>query len=186
MTGDTTFVAGCDSLLHVLDARTGKEAGSVDLGGQAAATAAVSGDHAFVGTMANQLVGVDWKNKKVAWTFEAPARQQPFYASAAVTDALVIAGSRDQKVYALDRKTGKKVWAFDAAGMIDGSPVVVGDRVYAGSMSREGEFYVLDLKSGKKLQELFLDSAVTGSIAVGPDCLLVGTDKGTVYCLGAK
>ena len=47
-------------------------------------------------------------------------------------------------------------------------------------------FYVLDLKTGKKLQELFLDSAVTGSLAVGPDCILVGTDKGVLYCLGTK
>jgi outer membrane protein assembly factor BamB len=70
--------------------------------------------------------------------------------------------------------------------MVDGSPVVVGDRVYAGCLSKDGNFYVLDLKTGKKLQELELDSAVTGSVAVGPDCLLVGTEKGVLYCLGAK
>lgn len=184
--GDVTFVAGCDSILHVLDAKTGKELGTVDLGGQAAATAAVRGDFAYVGTMSNQVVGVDWKNKKKLWAFEAPKRQQPFYASAVVTEALVVAGSRDQKVYGLDRKTGNEVWNFEADGMVDGSPVVVGDRVYVGSMSKDGTFYVLDLKTGKKVQELNLDSAVVGSIAVGPDCLLVGTDKGTVYCLGGK
>jgi outer membrane protein assembly factor BamB len=184
--GDTTFVAGCDSVLHVLDARTGKELGSVDLGGQAAATAAISGDFAYVGTMANQVVGVEWRTQKKVWAFEAMARQQPFYASAAVTDALVIAGSRDQKVYALDRATGKQVWSFLTEGNIDGSPVVVGNRVYFGCMGKDGNFYVLDLKTGKKLQELNLDSAVVGSVAVGPDCVLVGTDKGSVYCLGGK
>ncbi|MDB5311476.1 MAG: afsK 3 [Gemmataceae bacterium] len=184
--GDATFVAGCDSVLHVLDAKTGNELGTVDLGGQAAATAAVSGDFAYVGTMANQVVGVDWKNKKKAWAFESQRRAQPFYASAAVTDALVVAASRDQKVYGLDRKTGAEVWNFATDGMVDGSPVVVGDRVYVGCMSKDGNFYVLDLKTGKKLQELNLDSAVVGSVAVGPDCLLVGTDKGTVYCLGGK
>jgi outer membrane protein assembly factor BamB len=184
--GDTTFVAGCDSVLHVLDARTGKELGAVDLGGQAAATAAVSGDFAYVGTMANTFVAVDWKAKKKAWSFEAAKRSQPFYASAAVTPELVIAGSRDNRVHALDRKSGVEVWSFEAEGMIDSSPVVVGGRVYAGCMSKDGNFYVLDLKTGKKLQEMFLESAVTGSIAVGPDCLLVGTDKGLLYCLGTK
>ena len=184
--GDTTFVAGCDSILHVLDAKTGKELGAVDLGGQAAATAAVSGDFAYVGTMANQVVGVDWKARKKAWTFEAARRQQPFYSSAVVTDALVIAGSRDQKLYGLDRATGKEVWSFTADGNIDGSPVAVGGRVYFGCMSKDGNFYALDLKTGAKVQELNLDSAVVGSVAVGPDCLLVGSDKGTVYCLGAK
>ncbi|HXD86252.1 MAG TPA: PQQ-binding-like beta-propeller repeat protein [Urbifossiella sp.] len=184
--GDVTFVAGCDSILHVLDAGSGKELGAVDLGGQAAATAAVQGDVAYVGTMANTVVAVDWKAKKKLWSFEPAQRSQPFYASAAVVDDLVIAGSRDQRIYALNRKTGAEVWSFAAEGMVDGSPVVVDNRVYAGCMSRDGNFYVLDLKSGKKLQELELDSAVVGSVSVGPDCLLVGTDKGMLYCLGTK
>lgn len=184
--GDTTFVAGCDSVLHVLDAKTGKELGTVDLGGQAAATAAVKGDFAYVGTMTNNVVAIDWKNKKKAWSFEAAQRSQPFYASAAVTDGLVIAGSRDNRLYALDRATGKEVWSFEAEGMIDGSPVVVGNRVYTGCLSKDGNFYVLDLKTGKKLQELELDAAIPGSLSVGPDCILVGTDKGTLYCLGTK
>src|SRR5262249_40013304 len=47
--GDRTFVAGCDSLLHVLDTDSGKEQTQVDLEGQAGATAAVRGDELFVG-----------------------------------------------------------------------------------------------------------------------------------------
>lgn len=184
--GDVTFVAGCDEILHVLDAKSGTELGTVALGGQAAATAAVSGDFAYVGTMTNQVVGVNWRKKEKLWAFEPAARSQPFYSSAVVTESLIVAGSRDNKVYGLDRKTGAATWTFPADAAIDGSPVVVGDRVYFGCLSNDGNFYVLDLKSGKKLQELHLDTAVTGSVAVGPDCVLVGTDRGTLYCLGAK
>lgn len=183
--GDTTFVAGCDNVLHILDAKTGQEQGNVDLGGQAAATAAVRGDVAYVGTMASQVVAVDWKKKAKAWAFDSP-RGAPFYASAAAADGIVVAGGRDQKLYGLDPATGKARWNFAADGNVDGSPVVVNGRVYAGCLGREGSFYVLDAKTGKKLQELNLDSPVCGSVAVGPDCVLVGTDKGTVYCLGAK
>jgi len=64
--------------------------------------------------------------------------------------------------------------------------VIVGDRVYVGCQSSTAEFYVLDLKTGKKLQEVTLDSGITGSVAVGPDCIVVGTEKGSVYCLGKK
>ncbi len=184
--GDTTFVAGCDEVLHVLDARTGKELGTVPLGGQAAATAAVSGDFTYVGTMTNQVVGIDWKKQTKVWEFEPRVRAQPFFSSAVVTPELIVAGSRDKSLYGLDRKTGKPVWTFETDGPVDGSPVVVGERVYAGCLSNDGNFYVLELKSGKKLQELNLDSAVTGSVAVGPNCVLVGTDKGSLYCLGAK
>jgi WD40 repeat protein len=184
--GDITFVAGCDSILHILDAKTGKELGSVDLGGQAAATAAVVGDFAYVGTMANTVVAVDLKKKEKAWEFSAPVRQQPFFASAAASGDVVVAGSRDKKVYGINPKTGKQVWSFTTEGQVDASPVIVGDRVYVGCLDDGGDFYVLDLKSGKKIQSLALDSAVSGSVGVGPDCIVVGTDKGTVYCLGKK
>jgi hypothetical protein len=53
-------------------------------------------------------------------------------------------------------------------------------------MSGDGNFYTLDLTTAKKVQELELDSPVKGSIAVGPDCLLVGTERGIVYCLGTN
>lgn len=185
--GDRTFVAGCDSIFHVLDAKTGKELGQVNLDDQAAATPSVVGDFAYLGTMGkSQVVAIDLKNMKKVWTFEAPRRQQPFYASAATTEKLVVIGSQDKKVYSIDRQLGTERWNFTTDGQVDGSPVVVGDRVYVGCLSNDGNFYVLDLKTGKKVQEINLDSAVTGSPAVGPDCVLVGTDKGTLYCFGAK
>jgi outer membrane protein assembly factor BamB len=184
--GDRTFAAGCDSLLHVIDVLSGKAIGSVDLGGQSAATAAVGNDLAVVGTMANQVVAIDWKNLKKIWEFEPRRRSQPFYASAALADNLVVTGSRDRKVYALDRSTGREIWNFITEGMVDASPVVASGRVYVGSLSTTGEFHVLDLATGKEIQQLDLDGAVTGSAAVGPDCIVVGTERGTVYCLGKK
>ena len=184
--GDRTFVAGCDSLLHVVDVATGKPLGTVDLGGQAAATGAVEGDAVYVGTMTNQVLAVNWKTLKKSWEFEAKRRQQPFYSSAAVTNDLVVIGGRDKRVYALDRATGKEKWSFVTEGNVDASPVVVGNRVYVGCLSNTGEFYALDLATGKLAQQVTLDSAVGGTVGVGPDCLLVGTDKGTLYKLGAK
>jgi outer membrane protein assembly factor BamB len=185
--GDRTFATGCsDGILHVIDATNGKELGTIPTDGQAVSTAAVVGDRVYLSMVSNQVVSVDWKTMKKVWSFEAPKRQMPFYSSAAVVNGLVIAGSRDKKIYAINAKTGTEVWNFVTDGQVDASPVVIGDRVYIGCLSNDGNFYVLDLKTGKKLQELNLDSAVTGSVGVGPDCLLVGTDKGTLYCLGKK
>jgi outer membrane protein assembly factor BamB len=182
--GERTFVAGCDSSLHVLDTVKGKEITAVDLGGQVGATVAVAGDRLYVGTMASQVLAVDWNKGEVLWTFEADNRRQPFYASAAVTDSLVVAGSRDRRVYGLDRQTGKEVWSFPTRNRVESSPVVAGTRVYVGSL--DGNLYVLNLAKGTELQQLALGSPVSASPAVDGNSLVIGTHDGRVYCLGAK
>lgn len=181
-----TFVAGCDSSVHVLDLTAkGKELAAVELGGQAAATAAVAGDHLYVGTMSNQVLAIDWKKAGVTWKFEAARRQQPFFASAAVTDGLVVVGGRDKRIWAIDRQSGKEVWSFATEGRVDSSPVVVGRRVFAGSM--DGNLYELDLATGKERKRFALGGQVLASPAVGGNCLVVGVaNKGVAYCLGAK
>jgi outer membrane protein assembly factor BamB len=179
-----TFVAGCDSMLHVIDTSSGKEIGSTDLGGQVGASVAVGGDRLFVGTMTNQVQAVDWKKIEVVWTFEPTRHAQPFFASAAVSDGLVIVGSRDKNVRALDRQMGKEVWVFPTRGKVDGSPVIAGDRVYVGSL--DGNLYVLDLKSGKEVQRLELGRGIAASPAIAEGCVVIGTTDGTLYCLGKK
>ncbi|HEY7423987.1 MAG TPA: PQQ-binding-like beta-propeller repeat protein [Gemmataceae bacterium] len=179
-----TFVAGCDSKLHVLDIATGKEDRDVDLGGQSGATGAVIGEHLYVGTMSNQFEAIDWKKGSVSWTFQAARGAQPFYASAAATDKLLVVGSRDRRIHALDRQTGKEEWNFATGGRVDASPVVVGKRVFA--PSQDGNLYVLDLANGKQLDKVRLDGPISGSPAVAAGRLVLGTNKGTVYCLGAK
>ncbi|VTS06697.1 outer membrane protein assembly factor BamB family protein [Tuwongella immobilis] len=183
--GNKTFVAGCDSMLHMVDADKGKQLGTINLDGQAGATAAISGNQLFVGLMSNQVIGIDWNTQKVLWRFESERRKLPFYSSAAVTDKLVILGGRDKTLYALDRNKGTIAWSFLTDDRIDASPVVVGSKVYFGNLSDDGLFYVLDLATGRELQRLELDGPVLGSPAVGPDCLIVGTESGVVYSLGA-
>jgi len=180
---DKTFLAGCDSLMHVIDVKTGKELGNVDLKGQSGAAAAVLGDRLYVGTMSNQVLSINLKKLRVEWEFEAPKRKQPFYASAAVTDDLVIIGSRDNKVWAIDRKTGQRKWDFLTDHKVDSSAVVAGDRIFVGSYDHK--LYVLDLK-GQKVADFVLDGAIMGSPAVAGGCVVVGTEKGTVYCFGEK
>ena len=179
-----TFVAGCDSALHVINLENGQEMASVELAAQVGATAAVIGDHVYVGTMGHEVQAVDWKKAKVDWTFEPVKGGQPFAASVAATDKYVIAASRDKRIYALERSTGQKKWDFQTRGRAESSPVVVGQRVYVGSGDRK--LYVLDIHSGQEVQQLTLDDEVTGSPAVAEGRVLIGTRAGTLYCLGAK
>jgi outer membrane protein assembly factor BamB len=179
-----TFVAGCDSNMHMIELKTGKEVASVDIGSQTGATPAVRGDIAYLGTQGNQVLAIDLKKKEAIWGFEPESRKQPFNSSAAVTEKYVIVGCQNKRLYCLDRMTGKEVWAFVTEGRVDGSPVVVGERVYVGS--QDGNLYVIDLAKGTEIQRLKLDDAITASPAVSNGRLVIGTAKGAIYCFGAK
>jgi len=104
-----TFVAGCDSVLHVIDTAKGAGLKEIELGGQVGASGAVKGDVLYVGTMTNVFHAVDFKQGKVLWTYKNPKRARPYYSSAAVIDGKVIVGSRDRMVHCLDAKGGKPI-----------------------------------------------------------------------------
>jgi len=178
-----TFLVGCDSKLHVIDTKTGKADRSVDLDAQTAGTAAVWGDLLYVGTMGNEVKAIDWKKGEVVWTYR-PRRGDGFYSSPALHDNYVVIGSRDKRLHCLDRKTGTPEWTFLTGNKVDSSPVIVGDRVVFGSMDEH--LYVLDLKRGKELQKLPLDGPISASPAVVDGKVYIATQKGSVYCLGAK
>jgi outer membrane protein assembly factor BamB len=181
------FATGCsDGVVHIVDLRTGKEIGTISLGGETVSTPAIAGNRLIVTMISHQIVAADIQKRGKLWTFEPPRRAMPFYSSPAVAQNIVVAGSRDRKVYALDITTGKKLWDFATEGHVDASPVIAAGKVYVGCLSRDGHFYVLDLKTGQKLQEILLDAPVTSSAGIGPDCLCVGTDRGVLYCLGKK
>jgi outer membrane protein assembly factor BamB len=179
-----TFVAGCDSILHVIDTKTGKEIKAIELDGQVGATPAVAGDFLYIGTMSNQVQAVNLKEGKVAWSYESKNRPQPFFASMAVSADLVLAGSRDKAIHALDRQTGARKWLFPTGGRIDSSPVVAGK--YAAFGSNDGKLYVVDLASGQQIQAVELGKSILASAAVSGERLVIGTLDGALYCLGRK
>lgn len=179
-----TFVAGCDSMLHVIDARSGKGLAQIELSGQSGSTPAFRGGKLYVPNMASQVQAVDLAKRQVLWSFESE-QSQPFNCSAAVTEKRVIVGSDDGRVYAIDRDNGKQAWAFAAKkGRVEASPVVAGGRVYVGTTA--GVFYVLDLDRGAEIQSMSLGRGITASAAVADGCLVIGTTDGWLYTFGKK
>ncbi len=186
--GNYTFIAGCDTKVRVIDIREGKQVYEVPLGEGAylIASPAVIGNMLYVGTHDGRVVGVDWKEQRVVWTFIDEAHPLEYRSSAAVTDKFVILGGYDKKLHCLDRATGKEVWNYQTRGHVESSPAVVGERVFFGS--GDGNVYAVTLKEGKKVWQFRAGRSITASPAVGEKCLVIGTDgpDGTVYCFGAK
>lgn len=68
------------------------------------------------------------------------------FSPAVVHEGVVYAGGHDGWIYAIDARTGKKIWDHKTGGHIMTTPQYRNGRIYAGSM--DGYFRVLDAKDG--------------------------------------
>ena len=118
-----------------------------------------------------EVLAIDWKAAKIVWKYSDPRRDQPYHASAAITDKYVVVGGHDKQLHCIDRKTGNRVWVFETRAQINSSPVIVGNRVFFGSDDRN--IYSVSLTGGKLLWKFRAASSVTAAPAVGENCLVV-------------
>ncbi len=181
---DKVLAAGCDGALHVIGMRDGKEIRAVRFGGQTASSVAVRGDHAYLGTLGNEVLCINWKNQEIIWQYRDAAREFPFQSSAALWKQLVILGGRDKALHALDQETGDLRWRYSTRGRVDSSPVVAGGIAFVGS--QDGRLYALDAASGDKRWEFEAGGAVSASPAIADGVVVIGTEDGVIYCLESE
>lgn len=180
--GDRCFLAGCDAKLHIIGLDDGKEIDAIEIGSPTGTTAAALGNGLFFGTEEGTFFSIDYKTPKINWKWENPG--VPIRSSAAVTKTHVVFGARNRSVNCLDPATGDEKWKTRVKAKVDGSPIIAGNRVYAGST--DGRLYVLDLSDGKILWQEQFNGSILGSPAIiggAKPRLVVATERGTVYCL---
>ncbi len=181
-----TFVAGCDAHLRVIDIENGIQERDIDLESYLIASPAVIDDILYVGTHDGEVLSVNWKKGTIDWRYRDPKRERPYHASAAVTEKYVVVGGQDKQLHCIDRKTGERVWVFEARSQINSSPVIVGKRIFFGSNDRN--IYGVQLSSGKEIWKYNASSGVSASPAVGEGVLVIGAEDsgGRVFCFGEK
>jgi outer membrane protein assembly factor BamB len=86
-------------------------------------------------------------------------------------------------VVALDAKTGKELWRFNA-GVIESSPLVVGNLLYVGSWDQH--VYALDLRTHRPRWSFDAGASISGSPAYAKGTVFIGTDDGQLYALDAR
>jgi outer membrane protein assembly factor BamB len=107
------------------------------------------------------------------------------YSPPAVVDGVVYVGSADSNVYALNAKTGAKLWSYTTGGRVFSSPAVANGAVYVGL--HDNNVYSLNAKTGTKLWSygsgpgLSSPAVVNGAVYFGS-----GYPDDTVYALNAK
>lgn len=184
-----TFVAGCDEQLRAVEVKTGAELGVLELEGYSSGTPAVSGNLLVLGTSDSKVQGIDWKNLKIAWSYENPDRKFPYQSGPAIGRLasgaqVAVIGGRDKLVHAIHLSSGKSAWTFTTRAKVDSSPVIVGRRVIAAGY--DGNLYLLDLETGKEVWKYSAGGAFAGSPAVGEGRLVIANDEGLVHCFDLR
>ena len=180
---DTAFVAGCDGQFRVVDLGNGTQRGSVPMGSPTGCTPAVSNGLAVVGTEQAEFICIDLKNTKIKWGFADEDGASPIRGAAAIKGKQVFFGARNRQVYSVNLDTGKQDWTVTLKGRVDGSPVVVGDRIFVGAS--DGRLYALSV-DGEIQWKKQLKGPINNTPAAAFEKLVIATDRGVVYCLGRK
>ena len=175
--GKTAF-GGCDGTLYILDMMTGKEEKKVEVGNYIGNNIAADKGVAYLTHYGNKVEAFSLGDGARLWQFGE--RDFPLYAAPAVNAQWVIAGSRDKRVYGLDRQKGESKWVFRTRGDVDSSPLICADKqVIFGS--NDGFFYGVDLSNGEELWRYEIGAPVKAAPAVAGDFVLIGADDGSVY-----
>jgi outer membrane protein assembly factor BamB/chitodextrinase len=119
------------------------------------------------------------------WRFSLPdPNNSSIYSSPAVDGGLVMFGSNNRRLYALDIETGAEAWNFSTKGKVQGSPCVHGGTVYFGS--EDWKLYALNLQNGTKRWERNTYGEITSTPAYANGKLFFGTLNGTFFALDAE
>jgi outer membrane protein assembly factor BamB len=111
------------------------------------------------------------------WRFRAGVIETP----PLVAKGLVYFGSWDDRVYAVDARTGRLRWSFTTGGRVKGGVALARGTVYVGSY--DGRLYALDARSGR-LRWSAGDGTLGGLYAtpsVVNDRVFLGSTDGRIY-----
>jgi len=104
--------------------------------------------------------------------------------SAVLSGDMLLVGSFDGRIYALDAATGRPRWQYETGGAVYATPFVSEDTVYVGSMDHY--LYALDLRTGRRRWRydagspvLSSASAIGATVCVGSNRSIHGVDAGS-------
>jgi outer membrane protein assembly factor BamB len=150
----TVYVGSWDSYLYALDAETGQQRWSFKGGDDPAihnqvgfqSSPAVVDGTVYVGCRDAHVYALDATTGRKKWDY--PTSKSWVIGTPAVRDGVVYVGTSDSaRFMALDARTGRLRFNFDARAYVFSSAALAGDLAYVGS--HNGRLYAIETKTGK-------------------------------------
>lgn len=179
------IVGSSDGHVYAIDPKTGGLHWKYQTEGVIHAAPLVDSTRVYVGNFEGFFHALDlqtgepiWKFKTVGDTYFPKGGIQK---GAAAYQNMVIFGSRDYNIYALNAETGRGMWNMKEKGSwIIATPLVHDDVIYFGT-SDSHRFYALEAKTGYEKQSFPLNMRVYGSAVLYDGNIVFGCFNGKLY-----
>ena len=199
VSGARVIFGSADHFVYALDAATGKEIWKFDTGAEVEDQPLVAGPRVFIGNRGAGLFALDFTTGERLWKlffWGSWLESTPILA-----DGILYVGSSDlRRVSAIRPDDGHVIWRSDVYGWSFGTPLLVGDRIFAGAaggapyfIHHEASFSMLDRATGKLLRRYPLPEVpgahqwgIAGSPALAGDLVVVSTIQGGLMAFSVK
>jgi len=178
--GDSLVIGSRDGKLRAFGTQDGTLLWELALDGGVVGGLTVADGIAYVGTDEGLLYAVDVATQAFVWA-------EPFvadgwvWAAPVVDSANVYIGTMGKKAYALDRGSGKPLWAFETTGAIPGGVTLANGAVYFGTVDRQ--VFALDAQTGQPKWQQPVGHWVMGKPLVLDHTVYVASLDGNVHAL---
>jgi outer membrane protein assembly factor BamB len=184
--GGVAVIGTNSGRVFALNVQTGRLLWARRQRGYIAATPAIAGGRVYVASMDGRLTCYRLADGQRIWQYSTGGR--PIETSPLVIgDELYFGdqnGSGQGRLYAMDIRTGKMRWTFDANGAIKGSAAQAGNLVVFGDYT--GNVYGLSRASGHEAWRFSGGRRFYGGPAVSGDRLVIGDVGGAIYSLDTR
>ena len=169
--GNTVYIGSWDSYLYALDANTGQQKWAFKSGEDPSvhnqigfqSSPAVADGTVYVGCRDAHVYALDAATGRKKWDY--PTSKSWVNGTPAVRNGVVYVGTSDSSRFmALDAKTGRLRFNFDAKAYIFSSAALADDMAYFGG--HNGKLYALDTTSGKLAWEFQTEASKQDAMKV--------------------
>ena len=166
--------------VYAVDAGSGKLRWARRQRGEIASTPAITQDAVYMSSMDGSLVRYGLGTPR--WTFSSSG--SPIESSPLVVGGLVYVGAHDGRLYAVDARTGRARWTFQAPAAIKGSAALAGRLVVVGDYA--GRVHALDARTGAERWTYSGGVRFYGGPGVSGGTIVIGDVGGAVVALDAR